>query len=263
MRDVAVAAAQAAAAVIRARWGSEAAAAERKGRADYVTAVDREAEAAAVAELQRRTPDVPVLAEEGGGVPADRMWVVDPVDGTTNLVRGFPEVGVSVALIELGRPVAGAVAAPQLGELWSAASGRGARDGRGRRLRVSSREPSAAVVATGFPFRERGQRLPRYLPVLEPALRGFEDLRRAGAASLDLAYTAAGTWDGFFELGLALWDIAAGALLVREAGGVVTDWRGDESAVFQSGDIVAGSPAWHAAMLELIDTVGAGSRQPT
>jgi myo-inositol-1(or 4)-monophosphatase len=178
------------------------------------------------------------------------MWVVDPIDGTTNFLRGFPVVGVSVALVEAGRPVVGAVNAPLLGASWSAAEGQGATDARGRRLSVSS-HPGAGVVATGFPFR-RKERLPRYLKVLEQALTRFEDLRRAGAASLDLAYVGAGVFDGFFELGLGIWDIAAGALLVREAGGVVTDWSGDPDAVFVSGDILAGTPGWHEVMLEIV-----------
>ena len=134
-------------------------------------------------------------------------------------------MGVSVALVEEGRPVVGAVVAPLLGEAWSAAEGQGAIDREGRRIAVST-HPGSGVVATGFPFR-RKDRLPRYLPVMTEALRRFEDLRRAGAASLDLAYVGAGAFDGFFELGLGIWDIAAGALLVREAGGVVTDWSGD------------------------------------
>jgi myo-inositol-1(or 4)-monophosphatase len=178
------------------------------------------------------------------------MWVIDPVDGTTNFLRGFPVVGVSVALVEDGRPVVGAVAAPLLGEVWSAAEGKGAFDRDGRRLEVST-HPGSGVIATGFPFR-RKERLPRYLPVMTAALERFEDLRRAGAASLDLAYVGAGVFDGFFELGLGIWDIAAGALLVREAGGVVTDWSGDPEAVFVSGDILAGTPSWHAAMLEIV-----------
>ena len=117
-------------------------------------------------------------------------------------------------------------------------------------MSVSSHQ-GAGVVATGFPFRHK-ERLPRYLPVMTAALQRFEDLRRAGAASLDLAYVGAGAFDGYFELGLGLWDIAAGALLVREAGGVVTDWSGDPQAVFVSGDILAGTPSWHAAMLEIV-----------
>jgi myo-inositol-1(or 4)-monophosphatase len=251
LRDLAVAAAASAAAlVVRAHAGAGPLTAEVKSPGDYVTEVDRAAEQAAIGVLRAGAPDISILAEESGGLRAERMWVVDPIDGTTNFVRGFPVVGVSVALVEDGRPVVGAVNAPLLGASWSAAAGRGATDHRGRRLSVST-HPGAGIVATGFPFR-RKERLPRYFGVFERALTRFEDLRRAGAASLDLAYVAAGVFDGFFELGLGIWDIAAGALLVREAGGVVTDWAGNADAAFVSGDILAGTPAWHEAMLEIV-----------
>jgi myo-inositol-1(or 4)-monophosphatase len=177
------------------------------------------------------------------------MWVVDPLDGTTNFLRGFPEVGVSIALVEHGVPRVGVVTAPLTGGEWSAVAGEGAFDGAGRRLDITE-SPGDGVVATGFPFRSAKNR-PRYIPVMIAAMESFEDLRRAGAASLDLAYSAAGVWEGFFELNLALWDIAAGSLLVREAGGIVTDWAGDEDAVFRSGDILAGAPAWHERMLAI------------
>jgi myo-inositol-1(or 4)-monophosphatase len=251
LRELALAAARAAGDLVvtaHARPGSLTA--EVKSPGDYVTEVDRSAEQAAIRVLRAGAPDIAILAEESGGVRNDRMWVIDPVDGTTNFVRGFPVVGVSVALVEEGRPVVGAVIAPLLGEAWSAAEGQGAFDGEGNRLAVS-RHPGAGVVATGFPFR-RKDRLPRYLPVMTAALQRFEDLRRAGAASLDLAYVGAGAFDGYFELGLGLWDIAAGALMVREAGGVVTDWAGDSEAVFLSGDILAGTPAWHETMLGIV-----------
>jgi myo-inositol-1(or 4)-monophosphatase len=119
---------------------------------------------------------------------------------------------------------------------------------------VSARDAERAICATGFPFRAKADRLDEYLPVFEAALRRFEDLRRAGSASLDLAWTAAGVFDGYFEQALGPWDVAAGALLVREAGGVVTDWSGDDRAWLTSGDIVTGSPALHAALLELTRT---------
>jgi myo-inositol-1(or 4)-monophosphatase len=131
--------------------------------------------------------------------------------------------------------------------------GAGAFDRAGRRLSLID-SPAAGVTATGFPFRHPEWHA-RYLAVMNAALGEFEDLRRVGAASLDLAYCAAGVWSGFFELGLGLWDIAAGALLVREAGGVVTDWTGDETAVFRSGDILAGGPLWHQRMLQLVRQV--------
>lgn len=260
LRRAAVAAAAAATDVVLRRAGDTGALTpEEKAAGDYVTAVDREAEAAALGVLRERAPDIPVLAEEAGGVRQDRLWVVDPVDGTTNLLRSYPVVGVSVALFEEGRPVVGAVAAPHLQSAWSAAEGAGAFDASGRRLHVGARDPAACVVATGFPFRRKDEAtLARYLGVFMGALLRFEDLRRAGAASLDLAYSATGALDGFFELNLALWDIAAGALLVLEAGGVVTDWAGDERAVFDSGCILAGSPQWHEAMLEITTLVTAG-----
>ena len=251
LRELALAAARAAGELVvsaHARPGYITA--EVKSPGDYVTEVDRSAEQAAIRVLRAGAPDIAILAEESGGMRSERMWVIDPVDGTTNFLRGFPVVGVSVALVEEGRPVVGAVIAPLLGEAWSAAEGQGAFDREGNRLAVS-RHPGAGVVATGFPFR-RKERLPRYLPVMTAALERFEDLRRAGAASLDLAYVGAGAFDGYFELGLGLWDIAAGALLVREAGGVVTDWAGDSAAVFVSGDILAGTPAWHETMLGIV-----------
>jgi myo-inositol-1(or 4)-monophosphatase len=253
LRAVALQAAQAGDAVIR-EWTSRGGTphAESKGFGDWVTDVDRASEQAILATLRRETPDIPALAEEsGGGGTAEIFWAVDPLDGTTNFVRRFPVVGVSVGLIQGHEPVAAAITAPYLGASWCAARGLGAQDGAGRPLHVRSGGDGRGVAATGFPFRRPDNRA-RYLTVFELALRDFEDLRRAGAASLDLAYSAQGTFDGFFELGLALWDIAAGALLVREAGGVVTDWDGDDVAVFQSGDIIAGAPEWHARMLAIV-----------
>jgi myo-inositol-1(or 4)-monophosphatase len=252
LRELALAAADAAGRiVVTSRSDPEALRPQLKSTGDYVTAVDRAAESAAISVLRAGAPGIAVLAEESGGLRADRMWVIDAVDGTTNLLRGYPEVGVSIALVEDGRPAVGAIVAPLTGEAWTAALGEGTADRAGRRVRVSARA-EGHVVATGFPFRRKEPNLARYLPVLEAALWRFEDLRRPGAASLDLAYSAAGVWDGFFELGLALWDIAAGALLVTEAGGVVSDWSGDPAALYRSGDILAGSPAWHEAMLGII-----------
>jgi myo-inositol-1(or 4)-monophosphatase len=256
LRELALAAADAAGRIVAdSRSDPEALRPQLKATGDYVTAVDRAAEGAAISVLREGTPEIAVLAEESGGSRDERMWVIDPVDGTTNLLRGYPEVGVSIALIEDGRPVVGAIVAPLTGEAWTAALGGGAANRAGRPVRVSARV-DGHVVATGFPFRRKEPNLGRYLPVLEAALWRFEDLRRPGAASLDLAYSAAGVWDGFFELGLALWDIAAGSLLVTEAGGVVSDWRGDPAAVYLSGDILAGSPTWHDAMLGIIAAAG-------
>lgn len=228
---------------------------EAKGAGDYVTEVDHAAERAITSFLEQET-GVRVRGEEHGGETAARYWLVDPVDGTTNLLHGFPVVGVSVALIEEGRPVVGAVHAPHLGATWTAVRGGGA-EREGRSLAVSSRPPAEAIVATGFPFRHKS-RLPQYLDVFRPALERFEDLRRPGAASLDLAWVAEGTFDGFFELGLSSWDVAAGALLIEEAGGRVSDWAGGGG--YLDGDILAGSLAVHEALAEL--TAGAGQARP-
>jgi len=211
---------------------------------DWVTEVDLASERAIAGFLASETPSVPFVGEElGGGAASGLRWVVDPLDGTTNYVHGFWAVGVSVALVDEDRPVAGAVVAPFLGEVWHAAAGGGAvweRASGSAPCRVSSRVPTSAVVATGFPFR-RKERLARYLRSMSAALEAFEDLRRPGAACLDLAWTACGVFDGFFELGLAAWDVAAGGLLVQEAGGVVSDWDGGDG--WLGGDILAGSVA--------------------
>jgi myo-inositol-1(or 4)-monophosphatase len=220
---------------------------------DWVTEVDVASERAIGEYLARTTPEVPVHGEELGGVSSGLRWVVDPLDGTTNFLHGFWAVGVSVALVVGPEPLVGAVGAPFLGDLWHAAAGEGAvwvHDGVERPCRVSDRPTSAAVVGTGFPFR-RKERLPRYLGTMGAALERFEDLRRPGAASLDLAWVACGVFDGFFELGLAPWDVAAGGLLIREAGGVVTDWEG--SADFLGGSILAGSPAVHETLLSIAE----------
>lgn len=226
---------------------------EAKGTGDYVTEVDRAAEEAVKRVLADGAHRIPVVGEELGGRAGDRYWLVDPLDGTTNFLHRFPAVGVSIALVEDGVPVVGAVHAPLLsGTTWTAARAAGA-DRDGREIRVSATPPEAAIVGTGFPFRDKS-RAPQYLGVFLPALRRFEDLRRPGAVALDLAWVAAGVFDEFFELNLGPWDVAAGALLVREAGGVVTDWEGNGSAWLRSGDILAGPRQVHETLLELART---------
>jgi myo-inositol-1(or 4)-monophosphatase len=221
---------------------------ETKGAGDYVTEVDRASERAIADLLAAATPDIPMIGEELGGAQGERYWVVDPLDGTTNFVHRFPVVGVSVALIEDGEPVAGCVHAPFLGQTWTGGRWLGAHADDGAALRISSRPPGTAVVGTGFPFR-RKELIPRHLAALESALERFEDLRRPGAAALDLSWVAAGVFDGFFELGLSAWDVAAGGLLIREAGGVVTDWEGGDR--WLGGDILAGPPAVHEILLDI------------
>jgi myo-inositol-1(or 4)-monophosphatase len=231
---------------------------ERKQLAgDYVTEFDRASEEAIVAVLERKAPGIPVLAEERGGALEGTRWAIDPLDGTTNFIRGLPVVGVSVGLLERGQPEVGVVIAPWLGLEFCAQRGRGATLNAEPLPRLERGDPARAVVATGFPFRRKDE-LGRYLPVLEGSLRRFEDLRRAGAASLDLAWTAAGALDGFFELGLGTWDVAAGAALILELGGRVSDWSGGPGWV-ESGDILAAPPAIHEALLDL---VGAARASP-
>lgn len=228
--------------------------AELKGSGDYVTSADRASEAAIVEILAREAPGIALLAEEAGGSRSGTMWAVDPLDGTTNFIHGFPAVSVSVGLLDGGRPVLGVVIAPFLGLEFAGAEGRGVTLNGDLLPRLGPGDPVRAIIATGFPFKVK-ERLPRYLAVMEGAIGRFEDLRRAGSAALDLAFTASGTFDGFFELGLGLWDIAAGAALVREAGGVVTDWAGGESWV-ETGDILAAPAAVHAVLLEMARSAG-------
>ena len=227
-------------------------AADVKGAGDYVTAADRRSEAAILEVLARETPEIAVLAEERGGSRAGTMWAVDPLDGTTNFMRGLPVVAVSVGLLEGGLPAVGVVIAPFLGQEFAAARGEGATLNGDRLPLLQAIDPSRAVVATGFPFRDKGL-MPRYRPVLEGALQRFEDLRRAGAAALDLAWTATGTFDGYFELNLNAWDVAGGAAIVVETGGRVSDWSGGDDWV-ESRSILAGSPAVHEVLLELAST---------
>jgi myo-inositol-1(or 4)-monophosphatase len=240
-------AARAGGAVVRSNFG-RARDIRQKSPGDWVSEADLASENA-VREILRRETSLPVFGEESGGDEFDTGWLVDPLDGTANFLHGFDAVGVSVGLIENGVPVVGVVHAPLLDRCFTAARGHGAfRDG--IPLRVSERAPEHAIVSTGFPFR-RKELLPRYQRALDAAFHTFEDLRRVGAASLDLCWTAEGVFDGFFELRLGPWDVAAGAIIVREAGGVITDWEGDDRAWLRSGSILAAPPSVHAALTEI------------
>jgi myo-inositol-1(or 4)-monophosphatase len=251
-RALAALAAETGGRIVRAGAGRGTAASDKGLPGDYVTEVDLASERAIRRVLEEATPGIPVLGEEGGGEMTDRSWVVDPLDGTVNYIHGFWAVGVSVALLEDARPVAGAVHAPFMSTTWAASRGGGATrrlgDGPAAPIRVAERAPERAVVGTGFPFRH-AEHVPRYLEAFRAAFGRFEDLRRPGAAALDLAWVADGTFDGFFELTLSAWDVAAGALLIEEAGGVVTDWSGGPE--YLNGDILAGSAQVHAALLEV------------
>lgn len=225
--------------------------ADEKAAHDWVTAADRESEEAIFRFLSRCTPSIGFLGEERGasGEGEDR-WVVDPLDGTLNFVRGFPHFAVSVALVRGGQVEVGAVYDPVRDELFTAQRGGGAWRN-GTAIRVSERVGLAgAFVTTGFPY--------RILPHLDAYLSAFREvfsvaagLRRPGAAALDLAHVAAGIFDAFFEFGLAPWDIAAGALLVREAGGVVSNLDGLED-VLTHGSILAAAPGVHLDLLNIM-----------
>jgi myo-inositol-1(or 4)-monophosphatase len=227
---------------------------KEKAPGDWVSAADLASEQAVRATLEELAPGIDFFGEETGGTRSDRGWYVDPLDGTANFLHGLVAVGVSVALVDDGVPVVGVVHAPMLGRTYHAIAGGGAfLDG--RPIHVSDRAPKQAIPATGFPFRRKHE-LDRYLHVFHRTFEVVEDLRRVGAASLDLAWTAEGVLDGFFEIGLGTWDVAAGALLVREAGGVVTDWAGDPDAWLWSGDIVAGPPAVHEQLVDITRAAG-------
>jgi myo-inositol-1(or 4)-monophosphatase len=218
----------------------------QKSPGDWVSEADLASEQAIREVLTREFP-LPVFGEEAGGDDFDTGWLVDPLDGTSNFLHGFDAVGVSIGLIENGVPVVGVVHAPLLDRTFCGARGMGAfRDE--RRLHVAARAPVQAIVATGFPFRNK-ELFGVYEPAFAAALRAFEDLRRAGSASLDLCWTAEGVFDGYFELALGPWDVAAGGIILREAGGVVTDWQGDDRAWLHSGDVLAAPPAIHEVLL--------------
>ena len=239
--------------VLRKRFRTEMAGrVETKGHHDYVTEVDREAEAAVLGYLRARYPGHAVMSEEAApdaARDAAYRWVVDPLDGTTNFYHGVQPFAVSVALEDARGVVAAAVHDPLHDETFHAHRGGGARLD-GRPIRCSRPDGAVkALIATGFPFRELS-RLDRYVAAFVATVRSTAGLRRAGAASIDLAYTACGRYDGFFEIGLARWDLAAGVLLVQEAGGVVTDVLGG-STYLDSGDVVAAGREMHETLLAI------------
>jgi myo-inositol-1(or 4)-monophosphatase len=201
-----------------------------KERMDYASEVDGLAEAEIVKELRRANPEYAILGEEGGAQKGNRgasrhTWVIDPLDGTSNYLHGWPHWCVSIALVENGEPIHGVVFDPLRNELFTASRGSGAALNE-RRIRVSERKDlNGAMLITGFPPRERARIAPQ-MDCLRGLLAEAEDVRRTGSAALDLAYVACGRADGYFEAGVQPWDIAAGVLLVREAGGRVCDYRG-------------------------------------
>ena len=223
-----------------------------KGVNDYVTEVDRASERAIVSFLTERFPDHSVIAEESPEQQRSRRfhWYIDPLDGTTNYIHGVPVYAVSVALAVDGQVAAGAVYDPTRQEMFHAIADGGAFLNR-QRIHITERDSlQGALLATGFPFRAQS-RLKEYLRSLETFIRETAGIRRAGSASLDLCYTACGRFDGFWEMSLSAWDIAAGALIVREAGGVTTDFLGRDGYL-RTGNVVAANRRIHAAMLDII-----------
>ncbi len=219
-----------------------------KGRHDFVTEVDRGAEAAIVQELRGRYPSHAILAEESGQHgESELVWIIDPLDGTTNYLHGFPQFAVSIGLKYRDKLELGVVYNPLSEELFTAARGQGAHLNE-RRIRVAKRPTvDGALIGTGFPFRDQ-RYLDKYLAMLKVFMQEAAGIRRPGSAALDLAYVAAGRLDGFWELGLSPWDMAAGAVLITEAGGIATDLAGG-GEFLASGNLVAGNLKIHQAML--------------
>ena len=218
---------------------------------DFVTKVDLEAEAAIIESIRERYPDHAFLAEESGQQgDGEYVWVIDPLDGTTNFIHGFPIFAVSIALRIKGRLTVAVIYDPNRQEIFTAIRGQGAQVD-GHRIRVSNRRDLRdTLIGTGFPYRSK-EIIQTYTKMLASVLENTAGIRRPGAAALDLAYVAAGRLDGFWEFGLQEWDIAAGSLIVREAGGLISELQGDGD-YFRSGNIVVGNPKIHDALRKLL-----------
>jgi myo-inositol-1(or 4)-monophosphatase len=224
---------------------------KEKAANDFVSEVDREAEQSIIRTLREAYPDHAILAEESGASgSSDYQWIIDPLDGTTNFIHGFPQYAVAIALMHKGTVTQAVVYDPGRNDLFTASRGRGAflND---QRMRVSKRTSlKASLIGTGLPFSELAH-LDIYLAVMRDMIRQSAGFRRAGSAALDLAYVAAGRLDGFWEFGLSPWDMAAGALLITEAGGLVGDLRG-EPGYLSTGNIVAGTPKVFVQLLQTL-----------
>jgi myo-inositol-1(or 4)-monophosphatase len=252
MLTTAVKAARRAGAIInRAAQNLDALTVQRKQENDYVSEVDRAAEQEIIDVLLNAYPNHAILAEESGAKgESEFQWIIDPLDGTTNYLHGFQQYGVSIALMHKGIITQAVIFDPARNDLFTASRGHGAylND---HRLRVSKRiYLKDALIGTGFPYRDFSN-LDAYIAIFKEMLQKTSGVRRPGAACLDLAYVAAGRLDGFWEFGLNPWDIAAGVLLVQEAGGLVGDFRGEQNYL-QSGDTLAGNPKIFGQLLQLI-----------
>jgi len=224
---------------------------EKKGHNDFVSDADRAAEAAVIEVIKNHYPDHAILAEESGQQgDSDTVWIIDPLDGTTNFLHGFPQFCVSVGVQVKGRMEAAAVYDPMRQDLFAAARGDGATLN-DRKIRVSGRkEMDFALIGTGFPFRQADSEMGPYLEMLGKVVKNTAGVRRPGAAALDLCYVAAGRLDGFWETGLKSWDVAAGSLIIREAGGIVSGLDGSENYL-DSGHILCGTPKVYAGLAKL------------
>jgi myo-inositol-1(or 4)-monophosphatase len=224
----------------------------RKRQNDFVSEVDDAAEDAIISTLRDAYPGHGIIAEESGerDAKAEYVWVIDPLDGTTNFLHGVPQYCVSIGLLHRGRPQQAVVYDPNRNEIFTATRGAGAflNDRRIRASRVDKIDD--ALIGTGFPFRQI-EHLDAYLRMLRAMTLRCSGIRRPGSAALDLAWVAAGRFDGFWELGLSPWDMAAGTLLVREAGGLVGDLNGEDKHL-ESGEIVASNPKIFSAMLQVL-----------
>ena len=222
-----------------------------KARNEYVTQVDQAAEQAIIESIRKRYPDHAILAEESGRHGSSEfVWIVDPLDGTTNFLHGFPTFSVSIALRKRDVLEVGVVYDPCRQELYTTMRGRGAQLD-GKRIRVSERrELEGTLIGTGFPYRSNTRWMKTYLGMLGSVMENTAGVRRPGSAALDLCYLAAGRLDGFFEFGLEIWDVAAGTLMIQEAGGVVSNLTGSGSHM-DSGNVLAGNLKIHDALREL------------
>ncbi|MFH7043843.1 inositol monophosphatase family protein [Paucibacter sp. JuS9] len=255
MLNVAIKAARAAGAIInRASMDLDILKINTKAPNDFVTEVDQAAEEVIIETLLQAYPDHGILAEESGRTRGNKtsefVWIIDPLDGTTNFIHGFPVYCVSIALAHRGVIQQAVVYDPTRNDLFYATKGRGAylND---KRLRVSKRtRMSDALIGTGFPFR-KGDNFKRYVKMFEEVMQQCAGLRRPGAAALDLCYVAAGYYDAFFETGLQPWDLAAGSLIVTEAGGLIGNFTGESDYLYQR-EVVAGGPKIYGQLVQIL-----------
>jgi myo-inositol-1(or 4)-monophosphatase len=223
-----------------------------KARNEFVTQVDIMAEQTIIETIRERYPDHGIIGEESGEQPGnDTIWIIDPLDGTTNFMHGFPMYAVSIGIQVKGRMEVGVVYDPVRQELFTSTRGNGAQLD-GHRLRVSTKQRlEGSLIGTGFPYRENDRWMETYLNQFRAVMQVAGDCRRPGSAALDLSYLAAGRMDGFWEFGLQPWDIAAGALILREAGGIISSMT-DDGDYMETGNIIAGAPKVHADLQKLL-----------